>query len=141
MWCYRHWSSRLAALDREMENASLDLLNQLTRLPARIAFQSLRNNSVFTERAAEDIGSEERFLRRSLRVAPVLLALAWVAMAWRLSALSACLSIPIILGTCCVFVYPFWSRFLHRRPGAMVLLASALCFCWSVAELMWGALP
>jgi hypothetical protein len=141
MWCYRYLSERLAALDREMENASLDLLNQLTRFPAGLAVQPSGNFSTFGQGPAEDIEREGEFLRRSLHASLILLALAWLAKAWRLSALSACLSTPFVFGCCCVFVYPFWSRVLRRRPGAMVVLASVLCFCWSIAELMWGALP
>lgn len=46
-WCYRYLSARLLALDREMENASLDLLNQLTRLPMRFVVEPSLDRPVF----------------------------------------------------------------------------------------------
>ncbi len=73
-----------------------------------------------------------------LPAAPALLALAWLAQAWRLSAHDAFFRTPILFAVCCIFVYPFRSRFLHRRPGAMVALASGLSLCWSLAEYVSG---
>lgn len=138
MWCYRYVSERLGELDREMENASLNLLNQLTRLPVSFVIDPSVNPSMFGELPAADIAREEQFFRQSLIAAPALLALAWLAQAWRLSAYDAFIWTPLLLAICCILVYPFWSRFLHRRPGAMVALASGLSLCWSLAEYVSG---
>jgi biopolymer transport protein ExbB/biopolymer transport protein TolQ len=35
LWCYRYLAGRLEAFDHEMENASVDLVKQLARLPIR----------------------------------------------------------------------------------------------------------
>jgi hypothetical protein len=141
-WLYQYLSNRLSTLDREMENASLDLLNQLSRLPGRFTINPALDGpslgKMFGELPAGDIAREESFFHRSLFISPAFLALAWLAEAVRLSAFDACLFTPLLLAASCVFVYPFWSRFLHRRPGAMLSLASALCLCWSLAEFAFG---
>jgi hypothetical protein len=141
-WFYWYLSERLGELDREMENASLDLLNQLTRLPMRFVIDPSVDRPVFGETfgelPADAITREEKFFRRSLLAAPALLALAWLAQAFRLSAVDACIWTPLLLAVCCIFVYPFWSRFLRRRPGTMLALASGLCLCWTLAEFVLG---
>jgi biopolymer transport protein ExbB/TolQ len=38
LWSYEYLAGELSALDREMRNASLELLNQLSRFQGRFAF-------------------------------------------------------------------------------------------------------
>jgi hypothetical protein len=153
LWSYEYLAARLRGLDLAMENASLDLLNQLSRFPSRFAIEPMMEPStrpIFGELPLEDVQREERFFRGCLILAGVALALEWFVQAARFvpgydspylyssAVLYACFSVPITLAISCVFVYPFWAKFLRRRPGALVAIGSILCLCWSVTELVLG---
>lgn len=154
LWSYEYLAARLRSLDLEMENASKELLNQLSRFPGRFevgpAAEQRAARPLFGELALEDVQRDEKNLRRCYFLAGATLALAWFVQAARFvpgydstymfssAILYACFYVPITFAIGCVFIYPFWSKFLHRRPGALVAMASTLCLCWSVAELMLG---
>lgn len=153
LWAYEYLSTRLQTLDLEMENASRELLNQLGRFPRRFqigpeAEPSLR--PMFAELPAESVQREEKFFRRCLIVAALALAVACLVQAVRFvpgydspysyssAILYACFYVPITFAISCFFVYPFWSKFLHRRPGALMAIGSVVSLCWSVAEFVLG---
>jgi hypothetical protein len=59
LWFYLYLAGRLRAFDREMENASLDLLNQLSRFPGRFTTESAINrmsdDRMFGEKSLEEL--------------------------------------------------------------------------------------
>lgn len=149
LWVYEYLSTRLQALDLEMENATRELLNQLSRFPRRfeIAPQAERGSEpMFGELPPESVQGEEKFFRRCYSLAGVALALAWFVLVSRYfledssdlssSLRSACFSVVMKFIISCFVLYPIWSRLLHRRPGALVAIGSLLSLCWSVAEFV-----
>jgi len=155
LWSYRYLTGRLRIFDREMENASLDLLNQLSRCRGRLTFGSVidRPGPMFGEKPLEELSRDERFKQRCMVLAGTALVLAWFAQASRyfffgLLPMDAAVRAPwfhtlIIfgiscLGVGCILAHPVWSKLLRRRPGGLVALGSILCLGWSVAELLLG---
>jgi MotA/TolQ/ExbB proton channel family protein len=142
LWSYEYLAARLRSLDLEMESASQELLNQLSRFPGRFEIGPATGQRgdvpMLGELPIEDVQRDEKYFHRCYFLAGVTLVLAWFVQVSRDSLPAACFYVPITLAICCVFVYPFWSKFLYRRPGALVAMASTLCLCWSVAELVLG---
>lgn len=152
-WTYDCLSTRLRILDLEMENATRELLNQLSRFPQRFEIgpdAGISSRPMFAEWLPESVQREERFFRSYLAVAGAALAVTWLVQAFRFvpdygspylyssAILYGCFYVPITFAISCLFVYPFWAKFLHRRPGALMAMGSVLCLCWSVAELALG---
>ena len=54
LWCYRYLTGRLSTIDLEMENASLDLLNQLSRFRGRFAIGPSRDGPMFGEKTLDE---------------------------------------------------------------------------------------
>lgn len=136
MWFFRYLNARMQDLDLKMAAASQELLNQLGRFPGRFAVDSPVEARVVPP--VDDLGREERLFRRCLFAASAAITLDFLVQYARFDLLSACFYTPITLAACCVVVYPFWSRLLHRRPGALIALGSVLALCWSLAELVLG---
>jgi hypothetical protein len=127
-----------------MESASLDLLNQLGRFPACFATDSAIKSGgahpMFGELPIEDVRREERYLRHRYFTVGVALVLTWFVQAARYFPRlgAATFYVLITFGVCCFFLYPIWTKFLNRRPGALIAIGSALCLFWSIAELVLG---
>jgi hypothetical protein len=135
-----------------MENASLDLLNQLSRFPGRFTIGATINgatdNRMFGEVSPDEMSRDEKFQRRCIFVAGTALVLAWCAQVSRYFghdalpmfpvALTASVFLPITFAISCLPACLVWVKLLHRRPGGLVALASILCSCWSAAELLLG---
>jgi len=150
LWFYRYLTGRLSTFDLEMENASLDLLNQLSRFRGRFTIGHVieSHRPMFGEKTLDEVRKEGKFERRCMVLAGTALVLAWLAQAWRYLAvdfvslssavLAACIYLPIVFVISCLPMYLVWSKLLRRRPGGLVALGSILCLCWSVAELVLG---
>jgi hypothetical protein len=150
MWSFEYLKEELSGLDQEMENASLELLNQLSRFPGRFevgsASEQRGDGPIFGERPLDDLRGEDKLLRRCLFLAAVALPLAWLAQASRyfvgyslfsIEAIRAAfVTVPIMFGLSYLPAYPLWRKVFSRRRGALVALAAIICLFWSVAELV-----
>jgi hypothetical protein len=142
LWCYRYLEVRLQSLDHEMESASLDLLNQLSRLRGRFsaepASKRVIDGPMFREESLAEITRDEKFQRRSMFLGGAAIVLAWLVQALRLSLEAAFLDVPLMFVISCLFTYPVWTKLLHRRSGGLAALASLFCLSWCLAELASG---
>ena len=138
LWFYRQLSGRLRTFDLEMENASLDLLNQLSRFPGRFGTAPAIDGPMFGEKSVDELTRDDKFERRCLFLAGPALLLAWLAQVLRSGDFVPWVHLPLMFAVSCVAAYPAWAKFLHRRPGGLIALASVICLCWSIAELALG---
>ncbi len=148
LWFYEYLTGRLRTIDLEMENASLDLLNQLSRLPSRFTIRDAADSRLFGEVSFDEVARDERFQSRCIFLAGAALVLAFFAQASRyvlVDSISlgsavrvACFYLPIVFGLSCLPMYLVWVKLLGRRPGGLTALGSLFCLCWSVAELVFG---
>jgi hypothetical protein len=151
-WSYDFVTGRLRTLDQEMENASLELLNQLSRFARRFTpepeISSARDRTMFGEKTFDQLSRDEKSLRRSILVTGTGFLLAWCALAVRYFAHES-ISLSSAVGWGFVYVilmfgisyfpaYPVWVKVLRRRPGGLAALGSMVCLCWTVAELVLG---
>jgi MotA/TolQ/ExbB proton channel family len=137
LWFYRYLTEKLRTIDLEMENASLDLLNQLSRIPGRFAIAPAVGGPMFGEESPDELKRDEKFQLRSRYVAAAALVLASCIQAW-LSWSISWIYIPLTFGLSCLPAYPLWVKLLRRKPGGLIALASVICLFWSVAELVLG---
>lgn len=141
-WSYEYLAGQLRALDQEMENASLELLNQLSRFRAPFTTKASINNlaagPMFGERPLAELSRDEKFRRRSMFLAGTALVTAWFVQALRLPAEAAFLYVPLMFGLSCLAMYPVWAKLLHRRSGGLAALGAGFCLCWTLAELVSG---
>src|SRR5579862_581639 len=72
LFFYRYLTARLEAFDLEMENASLDLLNHLSRIPGPFTF-ALATGQMFGEEPADKLRRDDKSLRRCRYLAAVAL--------------------------------------------------------------------
>jgi len=142
LWFYRYLTGRLHTLDLEMENASLDLLKQLSRFPGRFtAINRAADGPMFGEKSPDELQRDERFLRRCMFLAGIAFLSAWFAEAFlyvEYDALAVYVRVPLMCGLSFLPAHPLWVKFLRRRPGGLMALASVICLCWTVAELVLG---
>jgi hypothetical protein len=152
LWFYRYLTGRLLTFDLEMQNASLELLNQLSRFPGHFTIGAVINSPsdprMFGEKPLDELRRDEKFWRRCVFLAGTALVLAWSAQAsrsflfgalpWFPAAVSPWIHLPIIFAISYVPAYPMWVKLLRRRPGGLLALASVFCLCWSTAELVLG---
>lgn len=142
LWCYRYLEGRLQTFDHEMESASLELLNQLSRFHGRFSAEpsvkGLTDGPMFGERPFAELSRDKKFGSRCIFLAGTALVLALFAQTLRLSVEATFLYVPLMFGISCLFVYPVWTKLLHRRSGGLAALGAALCFCWTLAELVSG---
>ena len=139
----RHPEGRLQTFDHEMESASLELLNQLSRFhwgrfSAEPSVKGLTDGPMFGERPFAELSRDKKFGSRCIFLAGTALVLALFAQTLRLSVEATFLYVPLMFGISCLFVYPVWTKLLHRRSGGLAALGAALCFCWTLAELVSG---
>lgn len=139
LWFYRYLTGRMRTIDLEMENASLDLLNQLSRLPMRSAVPSVIDRPMFGEKPSDDLRRDEKFQRWCILLAGIAFLAAWFAEAMFYVdeySLPAYIRFPLMCGLAFLPAYSVWVKLLRRRPGGLIAVASTICLCWSVAELV-----
>jgi hypothetical protein len=149
---YKYLVSRVESIDREMENASLELVNLLSVCPIRLVRVARVNfateGPIFRDEFGDQLREERRpWYRSSVVVVGMLIASSFVQIA-RYFASNAFL-LGSAVGWACVYViftfaiswfaaYPVWVKVLRRTSGGMAALASLLCLCWSLAELLFS---
>jgi hypothetical protein len=142
LWCYRYLEGNLQAFDHEMDSASLELLNQLSRFRGRFsaepAFNRLSDAPMFGEKPLAELSRDETFWRRCMFLAGTALVMAWFIEMLRFPVEATFVYVPLMFGISCLFVFPVWTRLLGRRPGALAALGSAFCLCWTLTELVLG---
>ena len=152
LWCYRYLDGRLQTLDREIENASLELLNHLSRFrggfPAERPVRQISDGRMFGEKPLAELSRDEKFRRHCMFLTGAVLVTAWFAQVLRYfghdslhlySSVQAALAhVPLMFVVSCLAVYPVWTRILHRRSGGLMALGSLFCCCWSLVELVFG---
>ncbi len=141
LWFYQYLAGRLRTIDLEMENASLDLLNQLSRLPARFAIAAAIDGPMFGEKPLDELNRDDTFRRWCIFLAGIGFLSAWFSEALiyvEEYSLAVYVRVPLMFGLSFLPAYPLWAKLLRRRPGGLIALASVICLCWSVAELALG---
>jgi MotA/TolQ/ExbB proton channel family len=152
LWSFEYLTDELRGLDRETENASLELLNQLSRFPRQFEIGpplgQQDNAPVFGERTLDDLEREDKLVRRCILIAGMALVTAWFVELARyfylyslglyVSAQTACLYVPLMFGISCLLVYPVSTRLLGRGSSGMAALGAAFCLCWILAEFALG---
>ena len=144
-WCHRYLTARLDGLTLEMENAGLELANQLARYRGRWRPESVTPDSnLFGAQTQQQLESERKFQHQSRVAAPALLAAAYClqvfryfyyeAMTLESCAWAACQNVAFEFLLSLLPAHVVWSRALQRRPGGLMLPAAAMCLCWSVAQ-------
>jgi hypothetical protein len=69
LWFYLYLTGRLRSIDLEMENASLELLNQLSRLPSRFTVGATSDAPVFGEVSLDEVAQDDKFQCRCMLLA------------------------------------------------------------------------
>lgn len=150
LWSYRFFTGRLQTFDREMENGTLALVNQLTIYGGRLnpgpAITPLRDGPMFGEQSLARLQQDRRSWRRSMFLASAAFVVAWCLQVVRYSeryflpldsaTWLACVHLLFTFCVSCFPAYAIWVKLLHRRPGGLAALTSALCLCWGVVELV-----
>ncbi len=138
LWFYRYLLGRLDTINLEMENATLDLRNQLSRFPGRVTAGCAIDGRMFGEQPPDEVTRGEKFQRRCLFLAGTALLVAWLVQVLSSGELVPWVHLPLKFVVSCLAAYPVWVKLLRRRPGGLVALAAIFCLCWSVAELVLG---
>jgi hypothetical protein len=138
LWFYQYLAGRLRTFDLDMENASIDLLNQLSRFPGRFAIAPAVDGPMFGEKPPDELTRDDKFQRRCMFLAGSALLAAWLALVLRSGDFVPWVHLPLMFVVSCLAAYPMWVKLLRRRPGGLIALASVICLCWSVAELVLG---
>lgn len=144
---YKYLTGRLASIDRDMENACLELQNQLSLLPVRslaCTTSALGCDVIFHDYLGGKLREEHRPWYGSTAAASVLVMLAWCIqearyfeidelslpfVAWRAGA-----SVIFTLALSFIPAYPVWVKVCHRKSGALAMLASTLCLSLCLAQ-------
>ena len=142
LWSYTYLIAKLEVIDLEMEGASLDLLNQLSRFPRRfdvgLPDESTGDHLIVGKRSLVELQREEKFERQCARLACVAFALTWcrwwvhVGLNGRDAILTACLLSTVIFVLSFFPAYPIWTAVLKRRRGTLIATASVICLSWSI---------
>lgn len=154
LWGCRYFGGRLAHLDREMEDTSLSLINQLAphfgSLRPAGPIEPIDQSLPYLEAYSPDLSADRRSKRRTACAAVTLLFAAWCEQVLAYfahdalplnSAMSAGFrSVAITFGCSCLPAYAVWVDRLHRKTTGVVLIAAALCLSWFVAGLVFPAL-
>jgi len=149
LWSYRFFTGRLQTFDREMEAGSLALINQLTIYGGRLKPASampVSDGPMLGEQSPARLQHDQRSRRRSMFLASAGFVVAWCLQVVRYSeryflpldsaTWLACVHLLFTFGVSCFPAYAVWVKLLHRRPGGLAALTSALCLCWGVVELV-----
>lgn len=137
---YSYLSHRLSICDREMEGATIDLLNYLSHYRQDVA-------GPYAQTSAGTLQHDDRPECRWMLIAVPMLLLAfclevvhffdgWVSWDWLVWA--ACMHVLFTFGLSCIPAQFLWMKVLRRRRGGLVILASAFCFCWCLSEIVFG---
>jgi len=158
-WFYRHLSGQLESIDNEMSNASLGLVNELTRYrghfktstidrPIELPSFGARSpadsglqawwKKLFDKYVA-DVGQDVRSWLRSSVLALAVFVLIWCTRVaeyffseptpFHSAAASANFYVLIMFGISCFY------GIAHRRSGGALVLGSVLCLCLNLIEL------
>ena len=147
-FCYRYLTGRLETIDAEMDSASLALLNQLSRSPGRFAPGC--TTTMFDGGLWAELDHDQQPFRHLGKLTASALALAWFIqvifcfyhelLPLHVAVGAACSHLLFKFGVSCLLAFPVWTKLLNpRRPGCVAVLAalgSAVCLCWSIAELL-----
>ena len=149
--CYKYLTGRLECIDREMESASIELVNLLTVLPVRLASAVGVSFVTDTPVSRDDFGDELREDRRPWYRSSVVvvgtLIISWCVQIARYfddglplesATRRACVYVVFTFAASWFAAYPVLVKFLHRRSGALAASASLICLGWSVVELFLG---
>ena len=159
LWFYRYLSGQLESIDRDMSNASLGLVNQLTRHRGHFKTSTIdrpielptfdvrsRANSglqawweQFFDKYFADVGQDLRSWLRSSILAFAAFVLIWCTRVaeyffyestpFHSAATSANFYLLITFGISCFY------GIAHRRSGGALVLGSVLCLCLNLIEL------
>ena len=155
LWSYRYLTSRLETFDREMEIASLELINQLARYRGRWKLAPTKEPAggpyIFGATSLGEVRQDQMCWYRPVLLTGAALVVGWCLQVVRYfehdylpleSALwAACKYVLLLFGVSCIPAYVLWAKVLFRRRVGLADLASALCLCWCVAELALGVHP
>jgi hypothetical protein len=152
LWFYKYLVGKLECFDREMENASLELVNllplRLPRLASAAAVNFVAAGPIFRDELGDELGDDRRPWYRSSLMVAALLIVTWCvqfaryfendelllqSIIWRVGA-------HVVILTFAIFwfaAYPVWLKLLHRASGGLASLASLLCLGWSLTELFF----
>jgi len=153
LWCFRHLTGRLASIDREMENASLELLNSLRTYSPRFApadgVKLPVEPPIFRDATGDELREERRPWYRSTLAVIGMIAAAWcvqVAYYFNDEALplgstisSACAYVLLTFAVYWLLAYPAWAKIWHRASGGRAMIGSLLCLVCSLVECYLGA--
>jgi hypothetical protein len=150
LWCYNYCRCRLAELDHEMENESLQVVNHLTRQVGRLHSGRVDRPLPFLEAYSVMAGEDRRGWRRSMWAAVALLAFAWGiqvigyfdddALPIDSAMRAAFRSVSITVCCCSVPAYAIWVDFLHRKSTGLPWVAAVFCLSWCAAGLLFPVL-
>ncbi len=150
LWCYKYLTGKLEAYRSEMERAPFELVDQLSRYCGRWEFDPTNprvgGEAMFGERPLDELKQDESFWRRSMLLTGASLFAAWCLQVTRYfdhdlrpfdsATWMACMYVLFVLCVSCLPAHVVWSRFLRRRRGGLALLASVICLCWCLTELV-----
>ncbi|HEY4360515.1 MAG TPA: MotA/TolQ/ExbB proton channel family protein [Bryobacteraceae bacterium] len=149
---HRYLSGRLKKMDREMDSASLELINLLVLSRGRFTLAAESDGPVldgpmFGQKAWADAKSDQKWLPWFRAITCLALASAWsldvarnyADYSYSLAslALNACVWVLFTFGCSCLLAWPVWSKLMRRRPGGLAMLGSVICVCWNLAEFVW----
>lgn len=124
LWCYRYLSAQLKALDCDMENGTLELLNQLTRYRGEWTCSTATPNDPLPA-------------ARSRRMMPLIIGALLVAFGIEIehyaAAWPAFAYVLFTFGLACLPAN-FLALRMHRLRGATAPMAAVACLCWCAAE-------
>ena len=159
LWFYRHLSGQLESIDREMSNASLGLLNQLTRYRGHFETSTIdhpielpsfgvrpRVDSVLQtwwerlfDKYIADVGQDLRSWLRACVLTFAVFVLIWCTRVaeyfffesspFHSAVASANIYLLIMFGISCFY------GMAYRRSGGAFVLSSVLCLCVNLIEL------
>ena len=152
LWFYKYLTAGVERFDREMENASIEIVNLLTLRPMYAAPASgpipAPQPPIFRDHIGDELRDAPRPWHRSSAAVAVMLLASWYVRSSRYFAEDLPLESAATWGA--VFVvftftvswflaYPAWVKVLRRSPGGLAAMASFACLCWSLAELWLDA--
>jgi hypothetical protein len=152
LWAYRYLAAKMVDFDREMAEASNDLVNQLRM--RRLKFEPLLANGCIAEDSNPSFPSPTELKRsQRLRRGSMLLTSAVVAAVWAWSVLfyagqeslpinnamiAASFYVVFRFGVSCFAAHAVWIRLLDRRPGGMPFLGALIFLGWCLPELVFS---
>lgn len=151
LWFYKYLAGRLEGLDREMEDAALDLVSLLILCPAGFAPAARANfvneSPIFRDEIGDELRDDRRPWYRSNLMVAALLFVTWCVQIARYFdnyelplesvALTACVHVILPFAISWFVAYPVWVKLLHRASGGLAALTSLLCLGWTLAELFF----